>query len=116
IERDSLLRYGRGDGGTIGERGEAELAHAQLARLLEVLAHVAGPVGDDASLLVPIPRVAAGPGGPGEARLQRPVARCLHLGPDLDRAGFAPDELLQRLADVGGLGLEVEDDRAARGV
>src|SRR5712692_705223 len=105
------LALGGAERDPVGGRREAELARVEPPRPLAVLAHVAGPVGDDASLRVSVPGVALGPRGPGETRLQRAVAGGLDLGSDLDRARPAIAHRLQRLADVGGLQLEVEDDR-----
>src|SRR6185312_16298774 len=95
---------------------EPELARVQRLGPLEVLAHVTGPVGNDATARVAIPRVAARPGRACEARLQLAVAGFLDVAAHLDRAGAAREHLLDGLAHVAGLRLEVEDDRAARGV
>src|SRR6202035_1117190 len=97
----------------VGGRREVELARVEPPRLLAVLAHVAGPVGDDAPRRVAVPGVALSPRRPGKARLQRAVAGGLDLGSDLDRTCAAIPHRLQGLADVGRLQLEVEDDRAA---
>ena len=78
------------------------------AGALGVLVHVARPVGDDPAVLVAVPGVAARPGRAGEARLQSRGRR----RPRRRRVTSTRAEL-QRLADVGGLRLHVEDDRAA---
>ena len=66
--------------------------------------------------LVAVPGVALGPGRPGEGPLHLAVHRRLDLRADVDGGGVARAHVLERLADVGRLLLEVPDDRAAGGV
>src|SRR6476469_7061219 len=96
----------------VGSGDEAELAHIQLAQLGLVLAHVAGPVRDHTATLVAVPRVALRPGRAGEACLHGTVARRLYLRAHVDRAAAARAHLRERLAHVGRLRLQIEDDRA----
>ena len=64
---------------------ELEVGRVQPPDQLEVLAHVARPVGDDPAAVVAVPGVAARPGRAGEARLHLAVGGGLDLGA-LDRA------------------------------
>src|SRR3712207_3720599 len=88
---------------------QLEVRRVQRAGRLEVLAHVAGPVRDDAPARVAVPGVAGRPGGALEALLQRAVGGRLDLRAHGER-GVAVALELDRLADVAGLRLQVGDD------
>ena len=99
--------------GRIGH--ELELGRLQPPDPPEVLAHVAGPLGDDPAVGVAVPGVALQPGGAGEAPLHLAVRGRLDLGAHGQRRAALALEL-DRLPDVAGLRLQVGDDRAAGGV
>ena len=100
----------------IRARHELEVLDIEDARRGDVLAHVSGPVRDDAPVLKPVPGRAALPRGAGEARLQRVVEALLDLRSHVERSGAGGADMAEGLGDVRRLRLEVHEDRAARGV
>src|SRR5205807_10031414 len=101
----SLGRRSGGDGGRLARRHQAVVARIERPRALRIVAHVARPVGDDPAGVIAIPGVALSPGGAGEARLSLAIRRRLDLGADLDRRRAVRADMLERLADIGGLDL-----------
>jgi hypothetical protein len=79
---------------------------------LGVLAHVAGPVGDNAPVRVAVPRTALQPRRARKALLHLPVACGLHFIPHVDRGCVPVPNQLRGLPNISGLRLELEDDLA----